>query len=164
MKNILSTAKGGRKKSPLLSVMLATAVLVFGLFYLIGFDRRYAENANFNDPLFTWLVIGFALLLVVAAVGVVVWSVVMSLRHGVFASAEDNGVPVRKITITVFCGMLLLLLVTFVLGSSAPLVINGRTYSEIVWLKLADMFTISSAVLIAVATGVLIYSSVKKHV
>lgn len=154
----------GKSSISVRNVIIAVAAVIFGLFFIIGFNRPYIENANFNDPLFTWPLLAFVALLLLAAIGIVVWSVVLSVKRGDFASSHDNLVPVRKISLTVAGGTFLLLLITFVVGSSHELVINGDTFTNVFWLKAANMFTVSSVVLVVIASLILIYSSIKRHV
>ncbi|MBQ2497240.1 MAG: hypothetical protein II509_01125, partial [Prevotella sp.] len=58
-------------------------------------------------------------------------------------------------------GTALLLLVTFLIASSASLNINGKPFTDTFWLRLADMFIISTAVLIVVAVVALIFSKLR---
>ncbi len=51
----------------------------------------------------------------------------------------------------------LLLLVTYLLGSDHPMVINGTLFSDAVWLKTADMFIASSTILIIIAAAFVLY-------
>ena len=45
-------------------LMIGLAVLVFGLFYLIGYDLPFDENPDFNAPLFTDVLIFLMLSLI----------------------------------------------------------------------------------------------------
>jgi hypothetical protein len=42
----------------------------------------------------------------------------------------------------------LLLLVTFLLGSSKPIVTNGELFTDVFWLKTTDMFIYTSILLV----------------
>lgn len=85
------------------------------------------------------------------AVGVCLWSVVRSFLHRDKWVEVSNGIPVAKISRIVAIGLLVLLVVTFLLGSSSPLYINGLPYDNWTWLKLSDMFVISSVVMLMLA-------------
>lgn len=84
------------------------------------------------------------------------------------SEACENNVPVKKLGYVVTWGTVLLLVLTFALGSSAPMLINGVEYSDVLWLKMADMLIRTSLMLIAVAIGAMIYGATKynrkKHV
>lgn len=94
-----------------------------------------------------------ALLLAVAAV---VWSSAMALRkrRNAFRRGEDgveNGVPVRRIALLTSVGTAVLLLFTFALGSSQSVMTSGKAFTNAFWLRAADMFIFTSAVLMLVA-------------
>ena len=94
-----------------------------------------------------------ALLLAVAAV---VWSSAMALRkrRNAMRRGEDgveNGVPVRRIALLTSVGTAVLLLLTFALGSSQSVMTSGKAFTNAIWLRAADMFIFTSAVLMLVA-------------
>jgi hypothetical protein len=72
-----------------------------------------------------------------------------------------NNIPVRRISLTVGIGTFVMMLVTFVLGSSAPMKINGATYSDAFWLRMSDMFIVTSLLLIFAAIGAVVYGATK---
>ena len=57
-------------------LMIGLAVLVFGLFYLIGYDLPFDENPDFNAPLFTDVLIFLMWLFLIGGVGLAVYSMV----------------------------------------------------------------------------------------
>ena len=59
-----------------------------------------------------------------------------------------NGIPVRRIFRITWIGTLAVLLLTFFLGGSAPMLINGENYADWLWLKLSDMFVITSLLML----------------
>ena len=59
-----------------------------------------------------------------------------------------NGVPAGRIGWCVAIGFVLLLVVTFLLGSSKPIVTNGERFTDVFWLKTTDMFIYTSILLI----------------
>ena len=101
--------------------------------------------------IFSTVVIVVLELAVAAAVGVCLWSVVRSLRKGDRGQAVVNGIPVALISRSVAVGLVALLALTFVLGSSSPILINGLPYESVAWLKLSDMFVVSIYVMLLLA-------------
>ncbi len=90
-------------------------------------------------------------LLLAAAIGVVLWATVRSIRQHDKSDSDHHHVPARKIAIGTALFMVLCLLVCFLTGSTAPLISNGSKFDAAGWLRLSDMFINSSIVLIIVA-------------
>jgi len=128
-------------------ILIALAVLVFGLFFLVGYDMPFEENPDFNAPLFTDVLIGLMWLFLVGGIGLAIYSMWKDYR-GSRSEAVVNGVPVRRIFRITWIGLLALLVLTFALGSSAPMLINGENYADWLWLKLSDMFVITSLLML----------------
>ena len=97
-----------------------------------------------------------------AAVIAVLWAVVMAARkRGSGLAKTENRVPARRIAMLMLAGTLVLLLLTFALGSSVPVLINGKSFDNFFWLRAADMFICSSGVLLVVAALAYVYAEVK---
>ena len=141
--------------------LLGLSAVVFGLFYLIGYDRPFEENPQFTAPLLTNILLVFIALVFVLALALGIWTLAVSIRRRKGEGKVVNGVPVAKITYGIVGFTILLLLVTFLLGSSSALSINGATFSASFWLKTADMFVWSAIILIVVAVGLIIWSKVQ---
>ena len=73
-------------------LMIGLAVLVFGLFYLIGYDLPFDENPDFNAPLFTDVLIFLMWLFLIGGVGLAVYSMVKDYRSSK-SETVVNGVP-----------------------------------------------------------------------
>lgn len=141
--------------------LTALAVVVFALYGLVGYDRPFDDNPNFNAPLFTDAVLALAYLLVAVAVGMAVWSVARALRIRGRGEAYDNNVPVKRIGYGIVGGVAAVLALSFVLGSSEGMAVNGARYTDALWLKASDMFITTSLVLLVVAAGAVVYGSTK---
>ena len=98
---------------------------------------------------------------IVAAIGTVVWSAVLTTRARIKGGRVKENARARRIGWLTAGGTALLLLVTFLIASSASLNINGKPFTDTFWLRLADMFIISTAVLIVVAVVALIFSKLR---
>ena len=141
-------------------ILIALAVLVFGLFFLVGYDMPFEENPDFNAPLFTDVLIGLMWLFLVGGIGLAIYSMWKDYR-GSRSEAVVNGVPVRRIFRITWIGLLALLVLTFALGSSAPMLINGENYADWLWLKLADMFVITSLLMLLAGMGAVIFGATR---
>lgn len=136
-------------------------VVIFAMFWLIGFDRPYDEDPNFNAPLFTDLLLVFTMLLLVGAIVVAAWSVARSLKVSGRGERMSNNIPVRRIGTVVAVGTVAVMLLTFIFGSSVPMNINGATYADTMWLKVSDMFISTSLLMIAAAITAVLYGSIR---
>lgn len=152
-----------KKKLPsrVLYVLVGLTVVVFALFWLIGYDRPFDEDGNFNAPLFTDVLLVFMLLLTAGACVVAAWSAIRSNKTSGGGERVVNNIPVRKIGRCVTGGTALTLILTFLLGSSTPMRINGASYADTFWLKVSDMFVATSLLMIVAAVAAVVYGATK---
>lgn len=152
-----------RKKLPsrVLYVLVGFIVVVFALFWLVGYDRPFDEDGNFNAPLLTDVLLVFMLILTAGACGVAVWSAIRSNKASGGGERVVNNIPVRMIGRCVAGGTALALVLTFLFGSSAPMKINGADYADTFWLKASDMFVATSLLMIVAAVGAVVYGATK---
>lgn len=115
----------------------------------------------YESPLFVELLIDSVYLLLLVAAALTVWSALRSLllRRG---QGSDDRMPPRRIAWGVALLLVLTLAVTALLADTSPLLINGRTFTDVLWLRLSDMFIDTSLVLMTVAVGCLIVGHVRK--
>ena len=92
------------------------------------------------------------LMYIVSAVAVVV-TVVSAVRPLLVGPRRNGGN--RGWLIVAFTAVLLL--VTWLLGSDKPLVVNGTIFNDHFWLKASDMLIASSVILIVVAAGLVCF-------
>lgn len=131
--------------------LIAIIVVIFSMFYLIGYHTPDRDNPNFNAPMFTNVLLIFMFLLLVGSMVIVGWSMFTSLRKRGKSEILQNGIPVKRNAYIIVIGTLLLLVCTFLLASSSPMTVNGKEYARVLWLKLSDMFIWTSGILIVVA-------------
>lgn len=149
-------------------LLIGVSVVIFGLFFLVGYDMPFEENPDFNAPMFTSALIVLMCVLLVVAFVLAVASFATAQRNGaVLENAEVRQIPERGIARCIWGGLALLLLVTFCLGSSVPIPVNGSDYADWTWLKASDMLVYTSLVLllcafVAVAFGATRYIRKKK--
>ncbi|MDD5861693.1 MAG: hypothetical protein PUD15_03910 [Prevotella sp.] len=141
--------------------LLGLAVIIFGLFYLVGYDRPFEDDYSFNDPLFTNAVLILMDVLLVAAIIVAAASGYRLWRQRSKANGTDNHIPVRKIRLWTWSSTGVCLLLTLLVGGSSPMRINGAWYTDTLWLKVSDMFILTSIILLLAAVGTVIYGSTR---
>ncbi len=100
------------------------------------------------SPFFADLMLGLMYLMLVVAMGVTVWSVWHTLRSRRKGDDIVNGVPAGRIGWCVAVGLGVCLVLTFLLGSSSPVMTNGARFADPFWLKTTDMFIYTSILLI----------------
>lgn len=151
-----------------LYILSGAIVVVFALFWLVGFDKPYDEDPNFTAPLFTDLLMALMIAMLAGSAAIIIWAVarhqVIDRRHFRTANRKethDNNIPARKLGYCVSGGTTAVLALTFALGSSEPMKINGTGFGDTLWLKMADMFVCTSAILILAAAIAVAYGSTK---
>jgi len=145
-----------------LYAIIALSALVFGLFYLVGYDTPDAENANFNSPMFTSAVIILAILLVIAVVAITVWAFIRSIKSRE-RSGNSNNIPARKIANITAGATCVVMILSFLFGSDAEMNINGKLFTDHFWLKTAGMFVSTCLVMIALAICAAIYGATRYY-
>ena len=100
------------------------------------------------SPFFADLMLGLMYLMLVVALAVTAWSVWHTLRSRRKGDDIVNGVPAGRIGWCVAIGLIVCLVVTFLLGSSKPVMTNGVRFADTFWLKTTDMFIYTSILLI----------------
>ena len=140
-----------KKQSWIIIGLIAISAVVFIAFWSVGYDMPYEEDADFNAPLLTDMLLGYIYLMVVVAIGVTAYSVVHGIRTRGRQGFSENGVAAGRIAIATWIFTVLLLVISFALGSTEPIKVNGKDFCEGIWLRLSDMFIISSGVMILLA-------------
>ena len=82
-----------------LYLLVGIAMIVFVLFWLVGYNRPFEEDPNFNAPLFTNVLLVLMMLYLLLGIGFSIWSVVCLLKKRGKTEAVENGIPVKKIEI-----------------------------------------------------------------
>ena len=131
--------KAWQMSTRLLYAMIGVTAVVFALFYLVGYDMPYVFDPDYNAPLLTDIVLIFIYLMVVGAVGVLVFSLYKAAKSGLPRKVV-NGIPVARIKRWSGSGVRGNARVGIRARSADPLSVNGKTFSDAMWLKVADMF------------------------
>ena len=144
-----------------LCIQLAIVVIVFGAFCLVGYRQPWDINPDYNAPRLTsWLLMLMAVLLGIALLSVA-WSVVHAWRHLPLSGRDIDGkAPFRG---AILAGTLttVAMVVTVFCSSSQALIVNGQCYTNGLWLRMADMFVSTSAVLLMAAFAAIIWQKIR---
>ncbi len=130
--------------------IVAITFIVFFLFYIVGYDMPYIFEPEYNAPLLTDVLLIFLYFILALALAILVVSIVRGYKKR-DRQAFENGIPVVRICFGTVILVILCLVVTFCLGSSEPLKVNGHIFSDRLWLRLTDMFINTMLLLIAVS-------------
>lgn len=109
-----------------------------------------------NDILIDIELVVMYLVILVTTV-ITVWSAVRSMKKRDRSQNTVNNIPVTKIAYGVAALLIVCLLLTFILGSSKPILLGEKLYTDSFWLKVSDMFIYTSGILIVVAVGCFLY-------
>lgn len=141
----------------ILYILVGIAVVVFALFYLIGYNMPYMFDPTYNAPMFTDVVLWLLYLMTFITLCVAVAAVVKGYRN---RSSESivNGVPAARIAWCTVALLVVSLVVTFLLGSSSAVTVGGVKFTDAFWLKTTDMFIYTILLLIIVAAGAVVFS------
>ncbi|MEE3414721.1 MAG: hypothetical protein VZR53_05055 [Prevotella sp.] len=145
----------------ILYVLVGLIVLIFILFYLIGFDLPFLDNPAFNAPLFTDGVIALMWLMLIFAIGLVIWSFVKSYRSQTKVDQIVNGIPATKISYVVWGVTFVLMVLTFLFTPTSPVIVNGKLFQEWFSLKLSGMFVYTSILLLVIAIATVVFGSTR---
>lgn len=150
-----------RVSQRVLYIVLGITALVFMGFYLLGYDTPFVDDASFKVPLLTDGVLVWMYILIVFALVVMLYSLYNSIRSVKIEGKVVNGIPKRKITILVIVGMLVVLLLTFLFGTTTSMQINGEMFTDKFWLQAADMFVNTILVMLLVSVGAVIFGATR---
>lgn len=137
--------------------MIALTVVMFGAFYLIGYENPYDDNPDFNAPLLTGAVVWFMLLLLAAAIVTVVAAATVSTRKHSHAARNANGINARRLTASVTVLVVLALVLTFALAPTSAVYVNGSPYHDTLWLRATEMFVDTSLLLLIATLAAVVY-------
>jgi hypothetical protein len=89
------------------------------------------------------------------------WSMVRGLRLQGKEGGWQNGVPARRIAFLTVALLVVTMAITWLIGSTKSLSINGKTFSDAFWLKTSDML-IATPIVLIIALGVISVASMLK--
>jgi quinol-cytochrome oxidoreductase complex cytochrome b subunit len=138
------------------------AVVIFLLFWLIGFSQPFSDDPNFNAPLFTDVLLVFMGILIVAALVLAVWALWREINMARQNKIElDNNIPVGKIRRYVVLGTIISVVLTGLFASRESVSVNGNQYNDWLGLTASDLFVNTSIIMIVAAIGTVFYGATK---
>ena len=147
----------------ILILLVTTTIVLFAVVYFVGYSHPYHDNPDFIEPQFTNVLLGFTLFVLLLSVFVIAWALIVAWRKRGGKKTMINKVPVVVISSAVMVFTVVLMSVSFLLGSSSTINVNGQNYEDTAWLKAADMFVISSLTMILLATVVVTMSAIRTY-
>lgn len=144
--------------------LLGYVVALFLAFFLFGYDTPYWKNDRMNAPMLTDVLLG-------AVYGIMALTTILAIVAGIHSArlhqgttSVVHGVPTRKISIAITSLTLVTLVVGFLASSSAPMIINGETYTDWWGLKLSGMLiTTASVLLVAAIIGAALFGATRYY-
>ncbi len=115
-----------------------------------------------DSSLFIDVVLWAVYVLLAAAVGAALWSAV----HGV-RTHEQTSDPLMKrrtqvIGYVTAAVVALLLVLTYLLASTQPVMSNGQPFTDELWLRLSDMFILTSIILIGLCSVIVVVARFRR--
>ena len=142
--------------------LIILIAVVFLLFYTIGYDMLWEENPEFSSPLLTTVLLWLITAILIIAIATAVTAIIISFRkHN--GKRIINGIPVKKITWITCAGMAILVIAAILFSDGNTILINGKVYEDVFWLKTADTLIYISALLIIVAIVLTGFSALKRQ-
>ncbi len=123
--------------------IFAVIIIVLALFYFVGYTNPVGE---YNAPEHTETLIYLMYILF----GIAVLSAVAAAVAQFIAAFRDNVKNALKSLIG-FVLLVVLILVTYSMGSDVPVKTGDGVYSDAFWLKVTDMFLFSTYFLLGIA-------------
>lgn len=154
----------GTLSKAILYCFAAIAMLLFGLFYCVGYDNVYENDARFNAPQFTDAIIIFCYLMLAIAFIVVVVSMAFAMRRRGTALRTTNGINATAIAVASVALLATVLGLTFACGSEEPMSINGKVYDDALWLRLADMMINTTLILTITAVLLIVLGKAVRNI
>lgn len=142
-------------------VILGVSLIIALLFYCGG-EVPEAQRIVYDlpQPSFTDLFIGWVFVLLALA-----FISIIFLEIYKYAMSDNKSSSLRTVSFTGTCGLVLLLVLTWLAGNGDTLNVPGYigSYNNPFWLKACDMWLYSISALIVVAVALIAYFSLRSY-
>ena len=128
-KNKLKIKDNKRLANISLRVLCLLTLVIFSLFFLVGYDMPSLTKEGMVEPLLTNTVLVFTYIVLFLSIAIAVWSLIKEFLLGAQLPSVQNGIKVKLIRNTTFISVPTLLILFFLLGSSSPLKVNGIAFN-----------------------------------
>lgn len=95
---------------------------------------------------------------IAAALAATAWAVFRTFRIIGKTSGRTHGIPVRIINCVVVLCTIIVMALSFIIGSTEPLHINTLVYSDTFWLRMSNMFVFTGVTAIIAGACAMAYS------
>ena len=146
-----------------LRVLCLLTLVIFSLFFLVGYDMPSLTKEGMVEPLLTNTVLVFTYIVLFLSIAIAVWSLIKEFLLGAQLPSVQNGIKVKLIRNSTFISVPTLLILFFLLGSSSPLKVNGITFNNAFWLKASDMFIFVSILLLLIGIVYATWGTIKSY-
>ncbi len=146
-----------------LRIIVALTVVLYVAFFLIGYNHPFADNPDFTEPRLTSLLLGFVFLVLFIALAVTAWAVCSSIRKRDTQVKSIERRAASKMVAAVIALTAVIMLVSFWMGPTAAMSVNGKEYADTSGLRMADMFVATSLALMVIAALAVAISSIRSH-
>ena len=162
-KNKLKIKDNKRLANISLRVLCVLTLVIFSLFFLVGYDMPSLTKEGMVEPLLTNTVLVFTYIVLFLSIAIAVWSLIKEFLLGAQLPSVQNGIKVKLIRNSTFISVPTLLILFFLLGSSSPLKVNGITFNNAFWLKASDMFIFVSILLLLIGIVYATWGTIKSY-
>lgn len=162
-KNKLKIKDNKRLANISLRVLCLLTLVIFSLFFLVGYDMPSLTKEGMVEPLLTNTVLVFTYIVLFLSIAIAVWSLIKEFLLGAQLPSIQNGIKVKLIRNSTFISVPTLLILFFLLGSSSPLKVNGITFNNAFWLKASDMFIFVSILLLLIGIVYATWGTIKSY-
>lgn len=141
---------------------MGISIVILILFYLIGFDREFEENPEFNDPQLTDVLLVWTYFLTAVACVVAVWSVIHGLTTKGTGTSKDTGLAAHTSAIAwgiCFVSVVLGAIIGF-MNKGESLLINGKVENIPSDIIITDTCMVSILILTIVTVVVTAWSMI----
>ena len=162
-KNKLKIKDNKRLANISLRVLCLLTLVIFSLFFLVGYDMPSLTKEGMVEPLLTNTVLVFTYIVLFLSIAIAVWSLIKEFLLGAQLPSVQNGIKVKLIRNSTFISVPTLLILFFLLGSSSPLKVNGIAFNNAFWLKASDMFISVSILLLFIGIVCATWGPIKSY-
>lgn len=154
----------GRLRSKLVFyVILVLSATMFAAFFFIGYDTPDEDAVRQTAPLMTTPLLIYMFCLFFATIGITAWSSFRYFRLRNAPAKKKKHASEERIRKLIMLSTAMLFAVGYLTGAADPLLINGKSYNDVLWLKISSMFTFVSIVMVIITISASIYSYYREH-
>lgn len=146
-----------------LRALCLLSLVIFSLFFLVGYDMPSLTKEGMVEPLLTNTVLVFTYIVLFLSIAIAAWALVKEILLGAQMPSIQNGIKVKFIRNATFISIPTLLILFFLLGSSSPLKVNGIFFNNTFWLKTSDMFISVSILLLFIGVVCATWGTIKSY-